>query len=70
MDLATFPFVPSSSFRATIPGEALGEKDIGELAEMDQREDDEYNSDVMIVADEAPVMEEEQLYDPDDDIED
>ncbi|KAL8292578.1 hypothetical protein RQP46_001190 [Phenoliferia psychrophenolica] len=68
MELATFPPVQSSAFKAAVRGEALGEKDVEEMDEAEAEEDGE-DSDLEIVEEEV-VMEEEQLYDPDDDIED
>ncbi|KAK4694293.1 cell cycle checkpoint protein, partial [Phenoliferia sp. Uapishka_3] len=72
IDLATFPPVKSSAFKATVEGQPLGEKEVDDLDEeeedVDRQEGDD--PDLMVVEEQVFVLEEEQLFDPDDDIED
>lgn len=55
----------ASAFRAAVAGEALGEKEVDELEALEEQGED---SDVEVMVEEVTVLEEEMLYDPEDDI--
>ncbi|KAK4696691.1 hypothetical protein P7C70_g8330, partial [Phenoliferia sp. Uapishka_3] len=71
IDSATLPLVESSAFKATVEGQPLGEKEVADLEE-DEDADGQEGADphLVVVEEQVFVLGEEQLFDPEDDIED
>lgn len=63
--MATFPPVPSSSFKTAVAGQPLGEREVEEEPEEEEEEPEDGEDQETEAA--GP---EEELFDPDDDIED